>query len=1140
MANNIVDYIVNLKTNGGKELEQLAESMRNAERALSGNKIDNADGKISASAKANAATKKAAAKDNNDSASQQARAAQTELSASKTAEQASKQEIENAKNSKKAAKDLKEAAADQEKAADSMSKNSGSGGFASSLEKISEVASVAGGHLGTLGQIATDASTKLGAIGVAVGAAAAAVGLLAQQFLVGLGEIIEDDGKLARLNALVESTGNAAGKTGQELQDMAGEIEGATMFDGADLQDAAGILTGFTSVTEENFRRILELSADVAEVMGSSVQGAVVSLGKAFEDPIAGMASLSKQGVALSDSQKDVVKSLLDSNEKLAAQNYLYEQLKAQLGGGAAEGARDSIPGRVKELAESWKELRQEMADSTGIADWWKRELEILAGSARLATRAMKNYAESRKNMAELVERQSALELRVQENPDGFFGGLNKKMLERVNKERADLQAELDKDKESEKVSVTDAAGNSGEVEKGDLADEALRKKASDKLASLNNIQANQQFTLKIGSANTKAEINGILKQLDAFEEAYKDNQKQITIANDEASKERLKASVAIEKTKNEEVLKDQEASADQQIKSVELQVQQGVLTEKQGAEEKKRIMFALNETRADAAKAVYDGEAQLLKSDLNDKQAQIDDATAKITAAIEEIAKQSKLTDEQKAARQQELIANDLTLIKLKNEYAQIEGQITENSRQRAQIDPVKTNQNAAFAVDNTAALAAAREARQQAVSDARRAASEKKREEEKQLQSRIQLENMINNLEIEHIRLTGNEREASAKTLEEKYRDLYEKNKKDVVAIGLIEKAKNQDVINEKLRVEQAHEKRMQSIRSEYLKAQGRDHEAQMFDLKAKYKEAITAAQGNAEEIGLIDKLFNVQQAEANIDEIFRQIEEKRRLYEQGLISREEYQNAVKDLGDQAIGEAEKTGSQKTETETEDKVDIEKGKAGLNELKDLGVQVGSTLYSSLSGAFDGLIDGTETAGEAFKKMGLSILKTLTQVLLNLIVIYALQQLTGFAGGGSTTMGGILAKVTSGYQSAAGLNHDGGRVGSPSGGWTRQVPSAIFDNAPRYHTGGIAGLKPNEVPTILEKGEYVATETDPLHPNNQKAGGSGGNNSGGGITINNVLDNDMLAKTMETPAGERVFQNLIQKNASLIKNLRG
>lgn len=54
-----------------------------------------------------------------------------------------------------------------------------------------------------------------------------------------------------------------------------------------------------------------------------------------------------------------------------------------------------------------------------------------------------------------------------------------------------------------------------------------------------------------------------------------------------------------------------------------------------------------------------------------------------------------------------------------------------------------------------------------------------------------------------------------------------------------------------------------------------------------------------------------------------------------------------------------------------------------------------------------------------------------------------------------------------------SGLFHKGGVVGKTPVPM-RQVPAAAFLGAPRLHSGGIAGLRSNEVPAILERGEIV------------------------------------------------------------------
>lgn len=113
-----------------------------------------------------------------------------------------------------------------------------------------------------------------------------------------------------------------------------------------------------------------------------------------------------------------------------------------------------------------------------------------------------------------------------------------------------------------------------------------------------------------------------------------------------------------------------------------------------------------------------------------------------------------------------------------------------------------------------------------------------------------------------------------------------------------------------------------------------------------------------------------------------------------------------------------------------------------------------------------------------------------LKRILLRLIEIGAQAALSKFTTGGSSgggILGGFIQSFVGGLfggvggSSTSGLTsgqirisqlHSGGVVGRD--GTSRMVPDFVFDGAPRMHDGGIAGLRPNEVPAILERGEIV------------------------------------------------------------------
>ncbi len=89
---------------------------------------------------------------------------------------------------------------------------------------------------------------------------------------------------------------------------------------------------------------------------------------------------------------------------------------------------------------------------------------------------------------------------------------------------------------------------------------------------------------------------------------------------------------------------------------------------------------------------------------------------------------------------------------------------------------------------------------------------------------------------------------------------------------------------------------------------------------------------------------------------------------------------------------------------------------------------------------------------------------------------------LNGLVKSGASAASSVIADVVASFL------HTGGIAGGLA--VAHAVPAAAFVGAPRYHSGGLAGLKPNEVPAILQRGEEVLTANDPRHRDNLGSGG--------------------------------------------------
>jgi hypothetical protein len=122
--------------------------------------------------------------------------------------------------------------------------------------------------------------------------------------------------------------------------------------------------------------------------------------------------------------------------------------------------------------------------------------------------------------------------------------------------------------------------------------------------------------------------------------------------------------------------------------------------------------------------------------------------------------------------------------------------------------------------------------------------------------------------------------------------------------------------------------------------------------------------------------------------------------------------------------------------------------------------------------------VSGTKSVGQGFSDMAASVVKAIEQMIIKIMIVEplmrSLQSASGGLGigglGGFGLSGGGSAAPTLGLDALAAIHHTGGIVGS-SGMPMRYVHPAYFDDAPRFHAGGIAG---DEVPIIAQRGEEV------------------------------------------------------------------
>lgn len=170
---------------------------------------------------------------------------------------------------------------------------------------------------------------------------------------------------------------------------------------------------------------------------------------------------------------------------------------------------------------------------------------------------------------------------------------------------------------------------------------------------------------------------------------------------------------------------------------------------------------------------------------------------------------------------------------------------------------------------------------------------------------------------------------------------------------------------------------------------------------------------------------------------------------------------------------------------------------------------------------------DLAQGAAEAALKTGIEAGASASQTATTITLTQALVALQTAAAAAAAALSSLATQNV-----VAAVAHSGGVIGRV--GLKRQIAPAWFSNAIRYHSGGIAGLAPGEVPAILRRGEEVLTEDDPRHLFNGAGAQPAGQTA---LKIINAFDaGDMLSQALSTQVGEKAFLNFVRKNPGAVR----
>ena len=204
-------------------------------------------------------------------------------------------------------------------------------------------------------------SAAAGRLAVAGAAAAVALGTAVTAKSLELWAIQEQ--AILQVEKRLASTGAAAWISSEQLQAMAASLQTMTVFGDEAILQMQSLLLTFKDIQGPQFERATVAILDMASALAQSTGGepdlrsAATMVGKALQDPILGLTAMSRAGIQFSDSQKDVIKALVETGDKAKAQSIIMDELESQFGG--ASGAV-GLSGAVKQAQNAFGDLFEE------------------------------------------------------------------------------------------------------------------------------------------------------------------------------------------------------------------------------------------------------------------------------------------------------------------------------------------------------------------------------------------------------------------------------------------------------------------------------------------------------------------------------------------------------------------------------------------------------------------------------------------------------------------------------------------------------------------------------------------------------------------------------------------------------------
>ena len=186
--------------------------------------------------------------------------------------------------------------------------------------------------------------------------------MLVQKSILTLVKAFAEQEKAERkVHQAMFTTGFRAHIASNEIVRYAAELQRLTGVGDEVILSSSSMLLSFTRI-DEAFKETQLLALDMSAAMGQDLKSSTIQLGKALQDPIKGLTSLSRIGVTFTAKQKKQIQELLYLNKTYEAQKIILAELQKEFGG-MAEAIGALTEGELAKLNASFGDLTERIGE---------------------------------------------------------------------------------------------------------------------------------------------------------------------------------------------------------------------------------------------------------------------------------------------------------------------------------------------------------------------------------------------------------------------------------------------------------------------------------------------------------------------------------------------------------------------------------------------------------------------------------------------------------------------------------------------------------------------------------------------------------------------------------------------------------